>query len=501
MKQMNVRPLWLLCLVQLVRCISYEPVHGWYHGDALGLGSDCDIQCGTNKHLHPGTHNVTVTNEAIATLSEAQREALHRVYDGRFMFETVTWQLSSCEDCPLPLAPSGQTLPLDAFTLDSECGLTCRTDNLYFKRDDSYSCTFCNASTCSVGHYMTGNCQSCQPCTHQYPGESRWEFITNGQLDTPNSCVERCESGYFVDYVLQNDRVVGRCTAHTLITCQAGQYQQPGTHFADTQCLPCLTSCGPGFRMTQECSAYANAECEACNGTLQVHQEWGENCSPVCHEGFVLNTQSGVCEYCPSNQCPLGFKTASPRLYCTHCVACDVSIPMHAEYVDGAPCVWECVDGYESHYVRDLDLTICQPSTVAEVPLAAPVLRNPLRTCTATQFLNDDYECEECSNRGIITPSNAQLEVRWRWMYNCAWECLPTYYYFAESATLHFCYTWDEYKALVGLERAEITAVGVATETLPVQRRALPPQTLPATEWMVCGGIVAMTLLLLLARG
>ena len=59
----------------------------------------------------------------------------------------------------------------------------------------------------------------------------------------------------------------------------------------------------------------------------------------------------------------------------------------------------------------------------------------------------------------------------------------------------------NEYKALVGLERAETTAVGVATETLPVQRRALPPQTLPATEWMVCGGIVAMTLLLLLARG
>ena len=134
-------------------------------------------------------------------------------------------------------------------------------------------------------------------------------------------------------------------------------------------------------------------------------------------------------------------------------------------------------------------------------PVPATTRRNPLLTCSETQFLNDDYICEECTGRGIITPISSQLGVRWRWLYNCKWECLPSYYYFAESDELYYCYTWSEFKTFVQIESGDIiqiqnTQALFQTTNTPTQRQ----KVLPLFEWILCATIVSTTLLVVMIR-
>ena len=493
---------WFAIRFPLVSCVSYEPFYGFYSDNARVLNTDCEVTCQSNMHLHHNTRNITKRNSIVSSLKYEQQVALAGIYDARFLEDSIVWGLHDCTPCPRPTFVNGTNLPTEAYTLDSECALTCNVANHYYQRSQADTCAFCDEAVCGVGFYLTGNCSEsdCQPCQAQYADTI---FTSHGTLDSDGSCAEQCAPGYFMDYFSNGSEIRQRCIRHSIVTCDTNFFKQAGTHLVDALCLPCTKTCPDAHMMVTTCFEDADAICQPCseisNHSLQLNQEWNSKCEPVCTQDYVLDTYAGLCDYCPNFKCANGYTTPSTRQNCTHCEKCD-NIVIHARYVDG--CLWSCLDGYQSKFIPTLNITICEYLPSSEVPVPATTRRNPLLTCSETQFLNDNYICEECTGRGIITPISSQLGVRWRWLYNCKWECLPSYYYFAESDELYYCYTWSEFKAFVQIESGDITQIQntqslFQTTNTPTQRQ----KVLPLFEWILCATIVSTTLLVVMIRG
>jgi len=387
-----------------------------------------------------------------------------------------------CIAC-LILAADGSSLPSHAYTVTSlDCDFTCNATTLYFRRPPGGTCVFCNASTCGVGHYLTGpDCSECLPCAHTRTPD--WIFASAGQLDDPASCWERCPPGMFADFET--------CVPHTSISCDyTRQYQLAGTHVMDAMCLPC-SSCH-GRNLTHQCSQGEDTICSDCPDADAGAVWSGTDCSMSCLPGHTL-TSSLRCELCPFT-CGPGFRRPAVPDNCTHCLTCP-AIPAHAEFRQA--CAWQCSENYEGNFTNTT--ARCQYKTVRTPP--RPSMARLSVRCGPHQMLREDYTCVECTSpeTGIVTPDPAKEGLNWNWNIfgtACSWDCTTDHFYYERSRTAVFCYTWDEYR-LHTLQLASQLPESMPLQ--PLREQVVQTHGIQFHEWVVTLGAVVVLVLIIMA--
>lgn len=225
---------------------------------------------------------------------------------------------SKCTNCPIPIGA--------AYTWTSECLFSC-IGGISWKNGST--CTPCSTPTCNPGTYAS----TCTPASDstcvQCPGQNEGRTWTNG-------CDYGCLSGYYLD----SSSAV--CTQCSPLACVPGMQPQACTATRDAICIPCslqptgrftwnsgcnftcagylsnsiscmeCTSpwCAPGTRAGQ-CSAYADAVCEACEYPLGETGSyvWTSDgiCSFDCADGYFMHPELSYCVKCSADGCELGF--------------------------------------------------------------------------------------------------------------------------------------------------------------------------------------------------
>ena len=391
-----------------VLCTSLP--NGDYTGDANTTGTSCAFEC------HAGFHAI----------------------------------LGQCVSCAVPRGRNGAALVAAAFAfVSTACDYECRADNKYVMRDGS--CTLCDASSCASGLYLAGaTCTECRPCVRM--ALQNGLFISHGELDAPASCAEQCAPGFFADFEL--------CVAHSVLTCDAGEYQLPGTAVSDVMCLPCQDC--HGRRLVDACTPSRNAICAACP-PLGVNEEYTDTqCSNRCVSG-ALRDAAGACELCATECVPGTFRDYASSASCAHCETCP---PLHNNSLFVDECTWACAVGFTLH----ANTSRCEAEVSSMAPRDEPLT---IRVqCSESEFRVGEFECRPCTELGVVLPAAEGFNVRWRWSRwaergagLCEFECLTPYLLFLGTDGSKICYTSEEYTAHVRLLHSELFP-----EEVPVQK-------------------------------
>jgi len=237
------------------------------------------------------------------------------------------------------------------------------------------TCVYCNASVCARGSYLAGAaCSECRECERR--ALSNGEFISHGDLDMPASCAEQCATGFFADFE--------RCVEHSVVTCQAQEYQLAGSATVDVMCLPCA-DCS-GRRLVTPCAPLRNTECAPCLALGPNEAFVDTNCSVACLSGG-LRDAAGVCEICANECMPGTFRDfASPRT-CLQCAPCP---PLHANSNYTDECTWSCASGFTLQGAQ------CEPE--APMMLRRVAAPETLQPCNKSEYRRRDLQCRRTRN-------------------------------------------------------------------------------------------------------
>ena len=246
------------------------------------------------------------------------------------------------------------------------------------------------------------------------------EFSSPGELDDPYSCKLQCKIGYFQFKGLESQA----CTPWTQLTCPSGDFQRNGNHERDNECVRCSTC--QGRRVTANCTAYADMQCEDC-GSLREHQRWDPyalDCKQVCENNYVMNMLSKECDFCHF-RCAPGLEQGSPRVNCTHCVPCQGlrANAIWSEQDDRFDCMWECERGFELDFRDSPDLAQCVQEQIGFDELKLNSIS--MQACHPGQTLRY-FKCVDCFD----VMSNTKLPLKqflgstWEWKTDCSWQCL-----------------------------------------------------------------------------
>ena len=406
-------------------------VHGRYTGDARFSGAGCQFECA------PGFHAIS----------------------------------GQCVQCALPRGLDGAELGPAAFVFtNTQCDFECQADLRYVLRSPAAggnaSCVLCNTSVCASGSYLTGAaCSECRACERR--ALQNGVFVSRGDLDMPGSCQEECAPGFFADFE--------RCVPHSVVTCQAGEYQMAGTATVDVMCLPCADC--RGRRLVTPCASLRNAECAPCPALGPNEALLDTNCSVACVAG-ALRDANGECEICANECMPGTFRDFSGSHSCLQCAAC-TPLPANSNYTD--ECSWRCAAGY----TLQGDAAQCEPERPNMLRRAPE--RETLQPCNESQFRGGDLLCRPCSDLNVSLPAAEGLGVRWRWTRwtqrgagLCEFECLAPFALFVSADASKFCYTPGEYSAHLRLLHSELRPAEPPPS--PAMRPARPPASATAAN-------------------
>ena len=441
----------LLCIYLLAYTTNIQGnldvSHGSIIQDATLENSNCAVSCSTGHTLQTITVRLPVEHTPMTCPEEIKYDC-----EVHFGSENVDWQSSSCTDCQTesPTDSKGATLPATAYIYSSDCDLICITP--YEKHGDT-SCALCD-KVCEHGKYLSvsDGCETCQDCSPRFPEQADdWTFTSQGAVDDPLSCTERCKDGMYLDVSRPDKQEEFTCLPYSNPTCGPDQIIVDGTHEQDARCEDCIRDCD-GLNMIQDCDIASNQQsiCTPCPETppLKFGEIFvGTSCQRDCDIDRIRNEETQECEVC-NYVCPIGYEFASPRSKCVDCVECS-GRPTNAHYV--SQCNWECITGFQYNATSNS----CYEVESVEPEQAPYRLWSPF-TCQNYQYWTISG-CQNCTYEK--TPHSSLLGEVWNWKptkTSCSWECMPGYYSFALSDFTWSCYTWNDY--LNQVKSAEETA-------------------------------------------
>lgn len=441
------------CVVMsLFACIdaNLQVAHGHYIDNGIDYGKQCATRCSDGYQKHEVSHTETIP------VLEICPPELSYDCTVKNIARTIEWDAFECVKCVTAYdLATNQPLTATQHEYDRHCNLTC-IEPWVFRESHPGKCVKCDKQ-CEHGEYLTGpDCQTCGSCQTQKHG-SNWEFVTEGQLDDPLSCVEQCESGYFADTIAVDGQIQYICREHSQITCEDGSILFLGTPHRDARCEKCLTEC-EGFNMTEECNPETKQQmkCTECDLILKEGQRFvGSHCQTQCVENRFFNQQTLECDIC-YHTCFAGSHFTDTRQDCYDCTECssqpETSKPNGAVYVN--ECEWECEDGFQFN----TSSSACDP--IPSVVTESTPYQWPTFKCQNSQKWTL-LGCQDCPT--THTPYDGHGE-KWDWKpsrSSCEWECMPGFYSFSidSSAGHTFCYTFEEYLSQIQTSEVVINTV------------------------------------------
>jgi hypothetical protein len=379
--------------------------------------------------LSPGTYEVTFDvppNNPTATILQLTLSEA-RIHVHNLGACGVCGDFTGCVPCDATDVPENADLvpvrlPDGAF----RCEWACRAGY----RNRGTWCEYCPVQACTLGWYQT-DCYVCSPCSVPAAYAGTTVFTGGGATPFVDSCPYECAPGRY-------DVPGEGCLPCAAPTCAAGQYLQACSRQTDAVCRNCSAACAPGSFVTSPCGAAADLACAPCPGALPADAAWTAACAWACDAGFVLNTDTGLCQRCLP-RCAAGeFVTecAATNAWtgCAPCALPPGALAVSAGVGDERSCLWACPPAtVEARLAngtlvcRAADSVVRPPETCVAIP------------CVPGRVLNrSTCACEPCPG---ALPAHAVWLSEFLTRRPCVWACLAPR---TPSAARDACVQLDE---------------------------------------------------------
>lgn len=284
------------------------------------------------------------------------------------------------------------------------------------------SCVACGPISCPVGEYQS-SCGVCSNCTlppnavfNTSGGEFRLNKGADGTLDEeitsgPGSCEYSCMDGAWKD-----DE--GNCTLCSNVTCIEGEtWHKPCEQTSDAECIPCTTTCEPGFERKQNCTVANDTVCGACEGSPPTLGEWESECNWKCNDPtHTYRHDTHTCFKCEP-KCDIGFYSVNCTEEtewngCRVCLLPKGRVVVLSSGTFQYGCQWRCEDGY---YYNGKDTCLPVESPVVNPQTCGTDIECPLGEDGVRDTRTGECKCSKCT--GSLPSGTA-------YVHECEWGCI-----------------------------------------------------------------------------